>query len=162
MTLSTALAIDLDLQPMIISSELLGPLEAQAEELFHFPQGLFGFPDCEQFVLVGAERPGLYWLQSLDLSALTFLAVDPFLYFDGYSVDLPNFELRELDVAAPDDVLVLAIVTLPPSRSKPPTANLQGPLALNVRSRMAKQIVLQGDEHGTRCPFDLEPTNPKP
>ena len=154
MILNVARAYPLD-QNMTISSDLLGPLEVEEDELISFPLGLFGFPECQSFILVGAEQAGLYWLQSAEHSTLTFLLVDPFVFFQGYAVDISDADLRELEVAGPDEVSVLAIVTLPASRSASPTANLQGPLALNTRTRMAKQIVLEDDDHGTRCPFAL-------
>ena len=160
MTPSSALAFDLDTEQMIIESDLLGPLEVAADELYRFPQGLFGFPDCHEFILVGAERPGLYWLQSTEFPALAFVTVDPFSYFDGYVLDLPTPDLRDLRVGSPDDVLVLAIVTLPGAHDEPPTANLQGPVAFNVRSRLAKQVVLENSPFGTRCPFELDHPQP--
>ena len=54
----------------------------------HFAQGLFGFPECRDFALIAAPRPGYYWLQSREFPTLAFLLVDPFLHFDEYAVDL--------------------------------------------------------------------------
>jgi flagellar assembly factor FliW len=143
-------------QLMTIPSDLLGPVEVEQDELFRFPHGLFGFPDCSSFVLLGAERDGLFWLQSADFSSLTFLLVDPFPLFPGYGVDLTDSDMADLAVQGPDEVSILAIVTLPGSIEEMPTANLQGPLALNMRTRTAKQIVLEEDGFGTRCAFKLE------
>lgn len=158
MTISSAAAtMHLLDQVMTIASDLLGPLEAEQDELFKFPQGLFGFPDCSSFVLLGAEREGLYWLQSAEFSSLAFLLVDPFPFFPGYAVDLTDADMADLGVQGPDEVSILAIVTLPGSIEDSPTANLQGPLALNMRTRTARQIVLEADEVGTRCDFRLEP-----
>ena len=149
-------ALDLQQLPMTIESELLGTLDVSAEDVYHFASGIFGFQGCHDFVLVGAERPGLYWLQSTEFSALTFLMVDPFLYFDGYALDLGAPDMRELDVESSSDVSILAIVTLPPDRKDLPTANLQGPVAFNVRSHLAKQVVIEHSPHGTRCAFELD------
>ena len=157
MTFGSAATVQLLDPQMTIASDLLGPVEVEQNELFRFPQGLFGFPDCSSFVLLGAEREGLFWLQSAEFSTLTFLLVDPFPLFPGYAVDLTDADLADLRVEAADEVSILAIVTLPGSMEEMPTANLQGPLALNMRTRTAKQIVLEEDEFGTRCAFGLEP-----
>lgn len=141
---------------MTISSDLLGALQVEQDEIFQFPQGLFGFPDCSSFVLLGAEREGLYWLQSAEFSSLTFLLVDPFPLFPGYGVDLSDNDMAELGVQRPDEVSILAIVTLPGTMEEMPTANLQGPLAMNMRTRTARQIVTEENEFGTRCSFKLE------
>lgn len=140
---------------MQLHSELLGPLEVSPEELIEFPHGLFGFPESRSFVLISTEREGVYWLQSTEHSALAFLLVDPFLHFDGYGVDLGPGDLAELRSGEGDNVVILAIVTLPQTRDQRPTANLQGPLAFSLRSRVAKQLVLPETPFGVRCAFEL-------
>jgi flagellar assembly factor FliW len=140
---------------MKIQSDLLGAIDADPEELIHFEEGIFGFPECKHFVLVATERDGMYWLQSADHSTLAFLLVDPFIYYDGYEVDLGAAERKELEVEEAGDIVVLAIVTLPQSRSEQPTANLQGPIAVNMRSRRALQLAIPESRWGMRCPLDL-------
>lgn len=156
MSPATALAFKKFTDSMTIQSDLLGPIDATDEDIFSFGQGLFGFPECHEFLLIGAEQPGLFWLQSTEFSALTFVTVDPFLYFDEYEIDLSPADTRELEVDEPSDVLLLAIVTLPAERGEPATANLQGPIAFNPRTRIAKQVVLEEGLHGTRVPFRIE------
>lgn len=71
-------AADMQTTPMLsIQSELLGVIEIAEESVIDFPQGLFGFPEAHGFVVLPAERDGFYWLQSLEFSALTFMALDP-------------------------------------------------------------------------------------
>ena len=47
-----------------------------------FPQGLFGFENCKNFSLTEAEYKPFCWLQSEDDKTLSFLVVDPFIFFD--------------------------------------------------------------------------------
>lgn len=138
-----------------VASELLGEIQVPQESVFQFPQGLYGFEDAHSFVLLPAERNGLFWLQSMDFSALAFLLVDPFHWVENYNVDLPDAELVSLAPADAADVAVLAIVTLPRNSHEHPTANLQGPVALNVRKRVGRQIVLQDSVYNTRHELDL-------
>jgi flagellar assembly factor FliW len=140
---------------MIVSSDILGPLEVPAEEILRFPTGLFGLPESRSFVLLPAVRKGMYWLQSAEHSALAFVLVDPFVFFDSYSAEVTPADLMELKATDPSEVAVLAIVTLPNSREEQPTANLQGPLALNLRAGLGKQLAMQDKDFGYRCPFDL-------
>lgn len=141
---------------MTVQSDLLGPLDAEPEELIFFPGGMFGFPECRIFVLVPASRDGLYWLQSADHGTLAFLLADPFVFFADYQVELSPADRAELQVAAPADVVILAIVTLPRSREDLPTANLQGPIAINLTARRAKQLALADSGFGIREPLKLE------
>jgi flagellar assembly factor FliW len=139
---------------LTVASDLLGPLSVSAEEIIDFPAGLFGFPECRRFVIVPGERDGFFWLQSADHSALAFLLVDPFLFFEGYSVDLSDQEIRELGASDASEVAILSIVTLPRSRQEQPTANLQGPLAIGFGQRRAMQLAIAESEFGVRCRFD--------
>lgn len=138
-----------------VQSDLLGPIDVPDVEIVNFRRGLLGLPECQRFVLLPTERDGVYWLQSCDHSALVFLLVDPFKTTVGYSVDLGAEDLVDLSAKEPSDVAVLAIVTLPRERDDQPTANLQGPIALNLRAQRGKQVVMQDSEFGVRVPVDL-------
>jgi flagellar assembly factor FliW len=138
-----------------LRSEVLGDITVPEETIFDFPFGVYGFEEARRFALLPAERDGMYWLQSLDFSALTFLLVDPFKWVEGYNVDLPDSELVSLAPADAADVAVLAIVTLPRAAGDSPTANLQGPVALNVRKRVGRQVVIQDSPFDVRHPVVL-------
>lgn len=135
---------------LAIASDLLGRLDVAMDDLIDFPEGLFGFPDCRAFVLVPGAREGIYWLQSVEHAPLAFLLVDPFQFVSGYSVDLPPAELMRLGTVHPAEIAVLCIVTLPPRRGEHATANLQGPILLNMRLRRGHQAVFPECGYGMR------------
>lgn len=152
---ATVVAFPTDRRPMIVASDLLGELTVQQDELITFPTGILGFPACRDFVLIPSEREGLYWLQSAEHSSFAFLLVDPFLAVEGFTVELSPNDRAELEIESESDVIILAIVTLAPPGRGGCTANLQGPLAFNVRTRRAKQIAVPNSEYGVRWPVDL-------
>ncbi len=137
-----------------VISDLLGTVRVEASTVLTFPAGLLGFPECRSFVLLPSERAHLYWLQSVDYPALAFLMIDPFVFFPGYTVDLASADFARSSVA-PDDVTVLAIVTLPQARSDDPTANLQGPVVIDTRSGEGHQVVISDGRHGIKETFQL-------
>jgi flagellar assembly factor FliW len=139
-----------------VHSTLLGALAIERRDLMEFPVGLYGFPDCRQFALLPASQEGLYWLQSTDYEALTFLLVDPFTRFAGYNVDLSPADLVRIGTSQPHEILVLAIVTLPSDKGAPCTANLQAPVIFNLRDRRAYQLILSTEGFGVREPFSVE------
>jgi flagellar assembly factor FliW len=143
-----------------IESDLLGPIRAADHQVVRFDDGLLGFPDVRHFVLVPAQRTGTYWLQSAEHPSLVFLVIDPFLHFGDYVVELADLEVRKLDADDQTDVAILAIVTLPGEDGEPATANLQGPVALNVDRGLARQVVLRDAGLSVRRTFrlDAEPT----
>jgi flagellar assembly factor FliW len=141
--------------PMNVVSSLLGELGSQSDVVMHFPHGVFGFPQCRNWVIADAGRAGLYWLQSTEAEALTFLIADPFVFFPEYVVDLGAGPLDELQATSPTDVAVFAIITLPGPTDRCPTVNLQGPLVLNLRTRRGLQVVLQDSPFGVRHELTL-------
>lgn len=142
-------------EAMKVNSDLLGPITVPEDELINFPDGLYGLPECRSFALLNAEREGLYWLQSVDHSALSFLLADPFHFCEGYEVDLGPGDVLLLGAQDATDVAMLAIVTLPRTREERPTANLQGPLAINLSARLAKQVAIPDSPFSVREPIDL-------
>jgi flagellar assembly factor FliW len=150
-----ALVDDLPAAGVAVTSDLLGALTVPAESVFTFPVGMYGFPECRRFALLPAGREGLFWLQSLEHATLIFLLADPFHFFTGYAVELSSGDRAELQVTAAADVAVLCVVTLPRTRDEAPTANLQGPLALNFAAGRGRQLALSESRWGVRCEMEL-------
>lgn len=133
------------------------------EGTFLFPEGLLGFEDARRFVLApAADREGLYWLQSLDHGSLAFLLCDPFLFVDGFVVELGPRELPGDFGESRDHLAVLGIVTLPRERGTPATVNLQGPVLFDFRTGKARQVALADSSWGVSHPVDLRRTRPEP
>ncbi len=144
-----------------VASQLFGcTLVVPASACITTTDGLYGFPGCREWVLLDAKRPGFFWLHSRDERALAFLLVDPFQAFPDYAVTLSRRDRAALQVQRESDVAILAIVTLPSPPSGLPTANLQGPLAVNLRAGLARQIAVGDSAWGTRTAFVVSGANP--
>ncbi len=152
---NAAAAITPDPGGRLVESTLLGSLTLPESQVFRFEHGLLGFPEAHAFGLVPVRVSGMFWLQSLEFEALSFLLADPFSFVDGYTVDLGGPELGDLLPERPSDLLVLSILTLPHAPDEAATANLQGPLALNLAQHRGRQIVLEDSPWGVRWPVEL-------
>jgi flagellar assembly factor FliW len=152
---STPSADDAPYAPVAVASDLLGPLELPAEALYTFPTGLYAFDGLTRWALVPAGREGLFWLQSAERSGLVFLLADPFHWFPGYEADLPDAELAQLEIARPEQLALLVIVTLPGAPGETASANLRAPIVLDPLGRRGRQLVLPDDRHPTRAPLAL-------
>lgn len=115
----------------------------------NFPQGLFGFENCTLFSLTEAEYNPFYWLQSEQDKTLSFLVVDPFIFFSDYELDIDDTSLDAIKVDSPSDVVVLTIITIP-GNGKNLTANLQGPLVINKTNNMGMQVILSDSKWTTK------------
>ena len=142
------------LDGVLFESKLLGPLAVPEHQIFDFRHGLFGFPEAHRFALLPAERDGFFWLQSQEFEALTFLLIDPFACVEDYAVELGPKDVGELMPEDASEIAVLAILTLPDKRGETATVNLQGPLALNHKKRVGKQLALESP-YGIRFPVEL-------
>ena len=149
----TSGALALPMQTTVtVASDILGTLVVEPGSILTFPKGLLGFPECRSFVLLPSERPHVYWLQSVEYTSLVFLLVDPFEFFEGYTLDLGATDLNAM---SPDGLSVLAIVTLPGERAELPTANLQGPVIIHAQHGEGAQVVLSDSSYGIRESFVL-------
>ncbi len=137
-----------------VASDLLGPVLAPRDAHYRFPAGLYGFNDFRDFVLIPAGRPGLYWLQSVENSALVFLLADPGHFFAHHELDVPAADLEALAGchAPADEFAAFVVVTLGETRGAA-TANLQAPVALHTPSRTARQVVLNDGHQRVRVPL---------
>lgn len=131
-----------------VVSALLGALTLTDDQIITFPEGLHGFPAEREFALLAAARDGFWWLQSTTEQGLVFLLMDPFRVQEGYEVDLGSGDETFLELVAPDDALVLTVVTLPKATSGTATTNLRGPIVFNLARRRARQIVRADDRYG--------------
>jgi flagellar assembly factor FliW len=116
-----------------------------------FPEGLLGFEEYTEFELSESEYAPCFRLQSLKDSALSFFVIDPFLIRKDYEADIDDQALKNIGITAPNDMLVLAILTLPRD-GREVTVNLQGPLIINKLTNTGFQAVLNDARWTTKHP----------
>lgn len=113
------------------------------------PEGLFGFEENTCYVLESSEYEPFLWLHSEEIKTLSFLVIDPFLFKQDYEIDVDDATLKSIGIDSPADVTVMVIVTLPADKG-PVTADLQGPLIINKKTGVAKQVVLGDSRWSTK------------
>lgn len=135
---------------MKVQTTRFGELEIDPKDIITFPRGILGFEGLKRYCLLQPESdiPFAY-LQCLEDPDLTFVVVDPQAFWPDYRVEIALPEVADLQVSNPEDVVVLAIVTIPQDARKM-TANLQGPLLINTVNRQAKQVVLNDSRYTTK------------
>lgn len=137
---------------MKIQTKYFGELKIDDNTTLHFPEGLFGFEQEKEFVLLpfSEENDALLCLQSVATSYLAFTVLNPFMLAPSYRPQLQPDELKLLGVARSEDLCyyVLCRVEKPVSNS---TANLKCPVVINDQTRQARQVIL--DDYQMRCPL---------
>jgi len=141
---------------MQLNTTRFGTIEISDDRLLAVPDGLLGFEQHTQFgVLDHAPGSPFRWLQSVHEPALAFVVIDPFAFFLDYDVLISDADAAQLGLESPEDVEVMALVTFAPGDI---TANLVGPVVVNRKTRMARQLVLSDPRYGTRHTLVLHPT----
>jgi len=135
---------------MKFETSRFGQIEVKAEDIFIFPEGPLGFPDCTRFTIVEEEKAQPFgMLQSLDNPNLAFVVVDPLVVRADYHFNVTKDDLTQVKAESIDDLMVLAIVTMAAELADV-TVNLQGPLVINRVQRIGHQFVLIDSEYTTR------------
>ncbi|MFQ5489664.1 MAG: flagellar assembly protein FliW [Phycisphaerae bacterium] len=136
---------------MIIETSRFGQLEVDDQRLITFEQGILGFPNIKRYALIQTgEGSGFYWLQSVECTDLAFVVTDPRLFMADYVVPIKAEELTQIGLDSIEGTQVFIIVN---KLDDLLTGNLQGPLVVNVATRVAKQLVLSDRRYSTRHPL---------
>lgn len=136
---------------VLIHSERLGDVDLEETSSLSFPAGLLGFESETSFAVVPVDEDGVYsWLQSTSDPSLSFLVTSPHFFFADYEPEVNDAEVAELDIRDASEALLLCLLTISEDSL---TANLLGPVVVNTRTRVARQVVLNDGRWSTKEPI---------
>lgn len=135
---------------MKLQTKYSGEMQVKKEDILQFKQGLPFFEEETEFVLLpfSDESPFMI-LQSITTPALAFVLVNPFDFFSDYAVKLEDSTKDQLQIDSRDEVAVFVILTLQ-EPFKNTTANLQGPVVINIERKLGKQVILNTTTYQTK------------
>ncbi|MFC4403532.1 flagellar assembly protein FliW [Gracilibacillus xinjiangensis] len=135
---------------MRIETKYFGELDISREDIIHFPNGIPGFIEEKEFVILNFEKNGLFQvLQSTNGINPSFVVIDPFLFVKNYQLEIDDTTVEQLEINNKEDVLALAIVTVKDPLTSS-TANLQAPIIINQSKKIAKQYITKNKVYTTR------------
>lgn len=138
---------------MVIETSRFGRVEFKPEDVLTFTEGLLGFSDLRQFVLLDDPSDEIFaWLQSCEVGAIAFPVLEPELFAENYKVNLTRSDLEALRLPSIDKARFFTIVTIPEDPTQM-TANLKAPVIINVTERVGRQCVLQDNHLAIREPI---------
>jgi flagellar assembly factor FliW len=128
-----------------------GAIEVEEDLVIRIPEGLIGFEECRQFVVLHEDAASPFrWLQALDNGAIAFPVIDPWTFKPDYQPTITDLDAAALDLYEETPKLVFVIVTVPADKPQAMTANLLGPLVINPLTRRGRQVIVTDDEYTTR------------
>ncbi|MFZ5762936.1 MAG: flagellar assembly protein FliW [Thermodesulfobacteriota bacterium] len=136
---------------LAIDTSRFGRILVDADKVITMTSPFLGFPESRRFILRphGQDSPFM-WLQSLDNPGLAFVMLHAATFFPQYQPKIPAFVLKELGNPAEGEQEMFLILTIPKGNPQQMTANLLGPVVMNVARRLAKQVLLDPTQY-TPC-----------
>jgi flagellar assembly factor FliW len=138
---------------MKIATSRFGEIDVDAESVVDMPDGMLGFSEFKRFVLIQHNQGSPFlWYQAVAEPNLAFVIVDPFMFFPDYEVILSREDLDVLDAEDFGKLAVFAVVVIP-ENPEDMTANLRGPIVINVGNKTARQVVLNDERYSPHQPI---------
>ena len=137
----------------VLNTKRWGKLEIDLDEEISFERGIPGFEENKRFVLLDSDdiKP-FYWLVNIEDPDLAFVLVDPQNFLSDYQPKIYESDMVELKSDPNDTLMIFAMITLSSDPVKS-TANLLGPLLINITKKLGKQIVVVDEQYSTKCPI---------
>lgn len=117
-----------------------GEITIEEGFIFNFPEGILGFEDLREFVLISEDETAPFkWLVSIEVPQIGFPLLSPWL------VDLEYQPVKNYDY---DKAVFFCIVTLEDENHQM-TINLKAPIILNSETLIGEQTILTTEKYST-------------
>jgi len=115
-----------------------------ADNAFAVPQGLIGFADYQraELLYMPNQLPFLWMKLVGPEGSVNFIVMEPGGIIPGYELEIFDRDAEDLDLTHPAETMVLNIVTLHNQSPLEATINLVGPIVVNRRTRIGRQLVI--------------------
>lgn len=134
---------------MVINTRVFGEITIEDNKLIHFPGGIVGFPQLQDFALIHDEEKGdnggIRWMQSVQEPQFAMPVIDPLCVKEDYNPLVEDDLLAPLGNIEPEELLVLTTITVPSDLTKM-TVNLKAPFIINAANRIAAQVIVEDYE----------------
>ncbi|MCK8816029.1 flagellar assembly protein FliW [Natroniella sulfidigena] len=140
---------------MELESARFGTIEIEGAEILTFKQGLYGFEDETQFVILDEEDSPFFWLHAVNNPELCFIVAEPGNFYQGYEFELSKKAQQELEIEDKSEVMVINLVVVPEDHTKM-TMNLKAPIVINQKKNLGRQIILENEDYSVKYPLFKE------
>jgi flagellar assembly factor FliW len=144
------MTVTMESQQSTFETTRFGQVTFAEADVIEFPWGMPGFANLRRFLALSlAEQPNFVWLQSLEDAAVALPTADPWQIFPNYDPRLPGYATAALELENPDDFTLLCVVVVT-NRAQEMTMNLLAPVVVNLKTRRARQVMLENSGYSVR------------
>jgi flagellar assembly factor FliW len=135
---------------MQIETTRFGTVTVEDNDVITFPEGMLGFSKIHEYVLIERTDDSLFvWLQALKKPSVAFPLLEPQIFEMNYRIDMEEADRKLLKLDKLKFAKVFSIVTIPSDPTKM-TANLKAPIVINLKKRLAHQVILHMQDYPIR------------
>lgn len=139
-------------QLIVIESRQYGRMEVHNEQLYRFERGIVGFPEQQQFALVGVEDSAFYTLHSLD-GSVCFHLIAASIVVKDYQFTINDNTVGLLGAKSPEDIVVFLIVN---AIEEQLFVNLKAPVLIVPSTQTGLQYIISDEDYPIRHPLNIE------
>jgi flagellar assembly factor FliW len=139
-----------------IDTRDFGVIEVEADALYEFPDGIFGFEEDTLFAVFSRpydEDISFLYLQSAQHQVPCFLVFEPWELHPDYRPAMSEEDLAACEAESPDELIFLVIATVH-EKAEDLSINIKSPVVLNPKTKRARQVILQNADYPVKyLPF---------
>ena len=141
---------------MVFVSKIHGEILYEEKNTILFNKGILGFDELKKFILVDLEEYEPFkLLHSIEDDEVGLIVSSPYDFFEDYEIKLSEETINNLEIKSPEEVQVITTITLN-SDAKKITTNLQGPIIINITSKLGEQIIIDNSKYKVKEPLVKE------
>lgn len=120
------------------------PAQPPATNRFELPLGIIGFKEYNraELLYIPDHLPFLWLKLHHGTESVHFIVIEPGGLVPDYTPELFDADAEALDLQDPSEAMLLNIVTLRQHNPLDATINLIGPIVVNRRTRVGRQLVI--------------------
>lgn len=137
----------------VIKSRFLGEVNVDEADALNFAGSIMGFENYSEFYLLDNNRDKnsiFKILQSSEDENLSWIVINPFIPFPDYELEVHDSDTTSLYIENKEDVVAMVMVTIVDGDYHNMTANLLGPIIINLKNKLAKQCIVKSDKYNTK------------
>ena len=136
---------------LTIETKKFGTVDVNKNAIFNFVSPIIGFNEHKNYTIIDYKPDSPFkWLQSMEDMDLAFPVTLCSFFNIDYQFDIPDEEAQKLDIQNPDDVFVCNIANIPMSNPQGATINMLAPIVINIKIKIAMQLVLKNTDFEVR------------
>ena len=127
-----------------------GVPEWTEDDIIFFPSGIPGFENSKRYVIISVtDYEPFHWLQCIEGEKIRLAIINPMVFKPDYDPRIGKADLDTLSIKNPKDLLLYVIVTLRSPLSES-SANLMGPIFINIKDKIGRQIIIEDNAYSLR------------